>query len=284
MTARWAAAVLALMLALGPAAPAGAEAAKPRVTSINMCTDQLLLDLADPEQILGLSPYAADGARSWIAERARRHPALSGTAEEILVLKPDLVVSGTFGRGATHDMLRRFGYRLETFDPVRSVDEARAQILRMGQLIGQPERAALRAEALDAAVLKARAAALARPLRVLPLQRRGWVSGGDTLITSLMGTLGLRNAALDLGLTAGGHVDLEAVVALRPDLLLVAREPGAEDQGLALLQHPSLVRVVPLDRRLVVSERLTVCGGPMLAETLQAIAAELDRVNAAQAP
>ena len=29
----------------------------PRVASINTCTDQLLLALADPEQIVGLIPY-----------------------------------------------------------------------------------------------------------------------------------------------------------------------------------------------------------------------------------
>ena len=35
-------------------------AEQPRIASINVCTDQLLLTLADPEQILGLSPYSRD--------------------------------------------------------------------------------------------------------------------------------------------------------------------------------------------------------------------------------
>src|SRR5215204_1442483 len=33
---------------------------RPRVASINLCTDQLLLSLADPDQIVGLSPYIRD--------------------------------------------------------------------------------------------------------------------------------------------------------------------------------------------------------------------------------
>ena len=37
----------------------------PRIASINLCTDQLLVTLADPAQILGLSPYSRDAARSW---------------------------------------------------------------------------------------------------------------------------------------------------------------------------------------------------------------------------
>ena len=43
----------------------------PRIVSMNVCSDQLLLTLADPEQILGLSRYARDGWQSWAADKAR---------------------------------------------------------------------------------------------------------------------------------------------------------------------------------------------------------------------
>jgi len=48
---------------------AAAAATLPRIASINLCTDQLLMTLADPPQILGLSPYARDPARSWARQR-----------------------------------------------------------------------------------------------------------------------------------------------------------------------------------------------------------------------
>ena len=41
-----------------PAAPS--LAASPRIVSMNVCTDQLLLTLADPGQILGLSRFSRD--------------------------------------------------------------------------------------------------------------------------------------------------------------------------------------------------------------------------------
>ncbi len=44
----------------------------PRIASMNVCTDQLLLALADPPQILGLSRYARDPAQSLGAAEARR--------------------------------------------------------------------------------------------------------------------------------------------------------------------------------------------------------------------
>jgi hypothetical protein len=41
------------------ALPASASAAAPRIISMNICTDQLLLALADPAQIMGLSASRA---------------------------------------------------------------------------------------------------------------------------------------------------------------------------------------------------------------------------------
>ena len=82
-----------------------ALAEAPRIASINVCTDQLLLALADPQQILGLSPYSRDAVRSWAAKDAAKYPRLSGEAEDILVLKPDLVVAGRVTRRATRELL-----------------------------------------------------------------------------------------------------------------------------------------------------------------------------------
>src|SRR5665647_3724329 len=88
-------AVAALAVFGGLSAPAVA-AGLPRIVSMNVCTDQLLLPLADPAQILGLSRFARDGWQSWAAEQARRYPTLSGGTEDVLELKPDVVVASSF--------------------------------------------------------------------------------------------------------------------------------------------------------------------------------------------
>lgn len=280
------ASALALVLALlpGPAAAQDAPRPAPRVASLNVCTDQLLLALADPDQIVGLSPYARDAGRAWVAQ-AGRYRILSGHAEDVLVLRPDLVVAGRFTKRATRELLRDKGLALAEFDAARTLDEARRQIRRMGDLVGRPERAAAEIARLDGALARARAAVARAPLTVLPVQRRGWVSGSDSLMSALLDAVGLANAAGRLGFRAGGFASLEAIVAVRPDLLLVSSlDEAAEDQGRAFLLHPALERLYPAGRRLVVPERLTVCGGPMLAEALDRLAAEVGRVVTPPAP
>jgi iron complex transport system substrate-binding protein len=252
----------------------------PRVASINTCTDQLLLALADPEQIVGLSPYSRDAARSWAAEAAKRYPKLSGEAEDVLILKPDIVLAGRFTKRATRELLKQKGLRVAEFDVVSSLDDARRQTAMMGELLGQRERAAAENARLDAAIVRAKASVSRRGVRVLALARRGWVSGGDSLTSSLLDAAGLFNAAGELGRNFGGFVTLEQIVAAKPDLLLVAGDGHfAEDQGQAFLLHPALEKLYPPEKRIVVPERLTVCGGPMLPDALDRLAAEIARVS-----
>jgi iron complex transport system substrate-binding protein len=247
---------------------------RPRVVSINMCTDQLLLALADPPQILGLSPYARDQARSWAAEAAGRYPQLSGGAEEILMLTPDLVVSSRYTKRSTREILKTQGITVAEFDSALTIEDTKQQIVRMGALLGQEGRAMAAIARIDAALVRVRAAASRTPFRVLPLARRGWVSGRDSLMSALLSAAGLVNASDELGFSSGGFASLEQVVMARPDFLLVESEGDfAEDQGVAMLMHPAIEKLYPRAKRLLMPEMLTVCGGPMLAEALDQLTA-----------
>ena len=257
-----------------------APANLPRIASINLCTDQLLLTLADPPQILGLSPYSRDPARSWAAAEAASFPRLSGTAEDVLILKPDAVVAGRFTKLATRELLKDKGLRVVEFDTARSLDDAKKQIRLMGEVTGHRDRAQAEIDRLESATAHVHQLAARKPYRVLAVSRRGWVAGGDSLTSSLLANAGLSNAASDLGIKSGGFASLEAIINLKPDLILVSDDSGfAEDEGSAFLLHPALERFYPASRRIVIPERLTVCGGPMLSEAMDRLASELARVD-----
>ena len=277
----WRSAVLAALAMLGGALVAPAQAVGlPRIASMNVCTDQLLVQLADPGQILGLSRYSRDAWQSFVADDARRYPALSGGAEDILVLKPDIVVASLFDKRSTRELLKANGLRLAELAVPRNLDEVKAQIRGMGEITGHPDRAAAAIARLDAAIARARRAVVDKHYSVLPLSRRGFVAGSDSLVSSLLTETGLLNAAGDLGVAAGGFASLEAIVNLRPDFLLVADAGDrAEDEGRAFLLHPALERFYPPQKRIVIPERLTVCGGVMLADALDLLVSELRRVE-----
>src|SRR5271154_6608177 len=104
---RPAAAALAI-LSFVVTAPVSA-AGLPRIASMNLCADQLLLSLADGEQILGLSRYARERSESFAADDAKRFRILSGGAEDILQLRPDIVVASQFDKRSTRELLKEKG-------------------------------------------------------------------------------------------------------------------------------------------------------------------------------
>jgi iron complex transport system substrate-binding protein len=258
---------------------AGASAAiLPRLVSMNVCTDQLVLTLADPEQILGLSRFARDGWQSQAGDISR-YPVLSGGAEDVLLIRPDIVVASAFDKRSTRELLKAKGLRLAELAVPRTLDEARQQIREAGDITGHPDRATAEIARLDAALARARRAVSERHYRVLPLSRRGWVAGSDSFVGSLLGETGLRSAAGDLGFSFGGFASLETIVNLRPDFIVVSQAGGtARDDGQAFLLHPALERFYPPEKRIVIPERMTECGSVLLADALDALTAELKRV------
>lgn len=260
--------------------PLAALAAPERIVSINLCADELLLALADPGQIAGLSVYAADPVMSFMAERATAFRHDAGEAETVVDLKPDLVLAGRFTKRDTRDMLARLGYRVELLDAVRSIDESIAQIRQVAALVGHAERG----EALVAEIEAARArdsiiAGATRPTAAI-YQRRGYVTGGNTLTGDLLATAGFANGGAGLAGDTGGFVPLEEIVARPPDFIVVAAlDRRAEDQGSALLAHPALARLFPPKKRIVLPEKLTVCGGPSLPAALDWLASQARRLR-----
>lgn len=273
---RWLLAGTALLsLAGAGAAPADAADTGPpqRVVSLNMCADQLLLALADPGQIAALSRYARDPRLNALADAAAPFPAAPPAAEAVLMLKPDLVLSGGFTPPATRDLLAGQGIRLAEVDSVDTLAAARAQILAIADRLGHPDRGAALVAEVDAALADARARVSGDGRSALYLQRRGFVSGARTLVGDLLTRLGFASAATAFGVGSVGEVPLERLVSDPPDILILgARDRAAEDQGTALLAHPALARVSDPQQVVVFPEVLSICAGPVLPRAIITLA------------
>jgi iron complex transport system substrate-binding protein len=280
--------VVAVLLACGCACllkSGNAEAAgdsPQRIVSINLCADELLVTLADPDQIADLSIYATDPTLSYVAEAAKRFRHDAAEAETVIDLKPDLILAGRFTKRATREMLGRLGYRVELLDSVTSIDASIAQIRRIAALVGHPDRGEALVEKIETAQTRAKAAAATmthRPSAAV-YQRRGYVTGAETLTGELLSLAGFVNAAGDLTGKTGGFVPLEKIVATPPDMIVVSTAVGrAQDQGSALLAHPALATLFPPAKRVALPDKLTACGGPSLPDAIDWLSAAAMRAE-----
>src|SRR5436309_15345352 len=148
-----------LFLAFAILAAESAAAGPPRrVVSFNQCGDQLVLALADPEQIAGLSPYAADPSLSAVADKAKRYLRLDWQAESTIALQPDLVLIGQNDRPVTKHILRAQGLRLYEIALISDLDAAHRQIVEVAAVLGHPERGEKLLAEIDLARMRLHAA------------------------------------------------------------------------------------------------------------------------------
>lgn len=261
-------AFLGLGASASPSAPPSvAPPIRPqRIVSLNLCTDQLLLALADREQIAGLTGNARDPEMSAAAARARGMPILKASAEQLFALKPDLIVGMP---ASSHPMLQPFGpaaYRTIDLESAESYPAIVAQIRTVARAIGHPARGEALIRRMDAELAELRPVGGGRVAAYY--QRRGYMTGTGTLIDDLMGRAGLVNLAARLGKPLLSQVSLEEMVAARPDFLIVeSATDRVVDQGTEMLHHPALRRI----RRISIPQAWTVCGGPAYVLAAKAI-------------
>ncbi|WP_416463347.1 ABC transporter substrate-binding protein [Sphingomonas sp. VDB2] len=266
MTSRIFLAATALIALTGAAAPTAPR----RIVSLNVCADQYLLALADPAQIAALSSNARDRELSAAATRARGFRTLRRPAEEVLAIRPDLILGFPIGpnavAGAPPGQWRTLG--LASADSYGAILD---QIRQVARATGHVDRG----EALIAAMNRD-LAALPRPRRggvAAYYQRRGYMTGTGTLIDDLMRRVGLTNLAAKLGKPPLAQVPLEEMVAARPDWLIVeSATDRVVDQGTEMLHHPALAAVP----RISLPQSWTVCGGPAYVQAARTITARLN--------
>lgn len=271
-----------LVLALGGAAHAAAPPASRqpavttpmRIVSLNPCLDAMLVELVPIERIAAISYHSRDPQRSTIASLARRIPVTDESAEEVIVLRPDLVLLGRFGAPATRNALRDAGVRVELFDVPASVAQSLAQIRRLAALLEREERGAALVARIERALLAARPPPARTPLSAVIYQVAGLTAGTDTVIGELMQVAGLVNVAAQYGVEQWRPLPLELLVSAPPQVLLVG-EPSraAMTQAERLVLHRALRALGPSMSREIFPERLLYCAGPVMIEALAALAA-----------
>ncbi len=226
---------------------AAALAAPQRVVSLNVCTDQMAMLLSGPGQLLAVSKLASDPRTSAMAEQAEGWPVTDGTAEDVFLRAPDLVLAGTYTTRATVEMLERLGVRVERFAPANSLADVRDNLARMGALLGREVAATALIAAFDARLAALTETPDARP-RVVMYQALGTTTGADTLAGDVLRAAGFENIAAELGLPFGGRLHLEELLLAQPDLILIGAPYGGHARATELLDHPALAATGALRR------------------------------------
>lgn len=271
--------LLALSACVPTPEPPRAGGERPqRIVSLNLCADQQLLALADDDQIAGLTRLARDRTMSAGAKRADRLPAIDASAEDLLAIDPDLVLTDAGFPSPAMTALPGRHFRTVELPWVTSYADIVAQLRQVGDAVGHPDRAEALVARMDRAL--ARIDARAGEGRVAAdYQRRGFLTGTGTLVDELMQRVGLVNLATRLGKPALSQLTLEEMVAAGPDMLVRTGGDGrVVDRGTELLAHPAIAAVP----RVELPQAWTVCGGPAYVLAAERLAIALEERRSAR--
>lgn len=221
--------------------------AKPtRIVSLELPTDNLVLELASPENILAVSSGTHQEAFSMRAEQAKRHKAIERPAAETLyALQPDLVIFGTWGSRQSYDMLKQLGIRVHRTRYSQSWQDIFENIKELGELLGEPERAQTLIKSM-----RTRLEELEQKVSGLPKKRALYcigkihTFGKNSVYDDMMRSAGVINIAAQAGLEGLGQLSIEEVVLAQPDILIFSDyHKDSPSLSRELLNHPAFKKL-----------------------------------------
>ena len=214
---------------------------------------------------------------------ASRIPAVDGlepSASMIAGYEPDLVLL-CFENPRHRKAFARLAIPFAVFEP-RSYEEAAGDVVKIGRLCGEEERAA----AVSAKMLETRrrvedaVAGLERPLVYLELdgsdQARPWTAGPGSIMDELVSMAGGRNVAKDAG-SRYAQIGAESVVRADPEVVILLDNSAAgspESAAAALASRPgwSDVKAVRTGRVYAHLDKDALSRpGPRLSDGLEAL-------------
>ena len=241
-----------------------------KIVSLSLCTDQLLMLLADPQQIISLSKIVDDPFVSLLARKSKNFKKNSGDAEQIFMESPDLVVAGVYTEKATVQMLKSLGVRVEIFPIEQNFEDIVKNIRRMGELVGHSDRANSMIDDFNLRLEKLKSGINSRPRAAL-YSANGYTTGAETMAGRILSAAGFKNISEEIGLSYGGTLPLETLVIMQPDIVVSGEAYPGYSRSEEILQHPALR---PL-KTVTQTDAKWVCGTPAVLDAI----AELQRVH-----
>jgi iron complex transport system substrate-binding protein len=207
--------------------------------SLKICTDELLLDLVPPSRIASVTFLSREKAGLKFWPQAAVIPVSHGTAEEILKLHPDLILTDPFMAPALRPLLAKTGARVIEVPPAENFDQIRSVTRMVAKAVGEEARGEQLIARMDADLRALAAHRPKKPLTVAGWGGGGYVPGTGGLFDAILTAAGARN--VERG--AFGYYDVESLIAANPDALVY----GDTYDGTTSLRadqdlHPALLR------------------------------------------
>lgn len=191
-----------------------------RIVSLDYCADQYVLKLVERDYIAALSPDAGK-AFSYLKDEARGIPTVQSRTEDIVALRPDLIVRSYGGGANAPAFFAQLGIPVLNIGWAADMDGIKSVTMDMARGLGAVDSGAvIKGQALVTQI-DARLSALpdASGKTALYVTPSGVTSGTGSLVNEILHTAGYQNFET----RAGWHsLPLERLTREQPDITAAA--------------------------------------------------------------
>lgn len=268
------------LLSLGLAAMSGAAVAEgPSVMSLDFCADQYVLAFSEPEDIVAVSYEAAD-VNSFFANRAAGLSITSGSLEEVLLRKPELVVRTWRGSMAGDAMAARLG--TDTFQPPYAMSQADnlKNLISAAKVLGGGAKADAMVADYEARWAKLKDAPKSK-LRAVYMTPSGFTAGEGTFVDDIIQLAGFETVAKDAGMHGWVPLPLEKMIMDPPDVVIGSffNEGTVHISHWSGGRHGAYTKMIDDLPTIMVPSRYLSCSGAFFVDAAEYIRAEAARLG-----
>ena len=237
-----------------------------RILTFSMYTDQIILGLVASDHLVGINSLLDDPVLSNIIPIAKKITKKIGNpgAEEVLSMKPDLVIVSDWTQAEKIQSMRDLGLKVVSVKSPETIQDAKDAVSQVAAAIGEPEKGRQLIGMMDKKLAEIRE----KTSRIKPEQRK------NIVLLSLMTAYGGTGCAYDdacreanvingiaaAGLKNGQQLTKEMLIKINPDIMLlpVYTGQGSYDTQAFIdsyLKDPSLQTVKAIKEKLLIYPR-----------------------------
>ena len=231
-----------------------------------MYTDQIVLGLVTSDHLVGINSLLDDPVLSNIIPIAKKITKKIGNpgAEEVLSMKPDLVIVSDWTQAEKIQSMRDLGLKVVSVKSPKTIQDAKDAVSQVAAAIGEPEKGRQLIGMMDKKLAEIRE----KTSRIKPEQRK------NIVLLSLMTAYGGTGCAYDdacreanvingiaaAGLKNGQQLTKEMLIKINPDIMLlpVYTGQGSYDTQAFIdsyLKDPSLQTVKAIKEKQLIYPR-----------------------------
>ena len=244
-----------------------------RIASLNLCTDELLLSLADPGQIISLTWLAREESLSAFFEPARPYHQNNGRASDIIPLNPDLVFLSEFSHTNTLDLLETVGIKSVVVPEPRTTKQLLENIRVMSSAIDQVKKGE-KLISLFSSRLKSIAENKSRQKISALLLSPGIASFGSSAVKiEILKMLNIRVLNQEKPSLANRYLSIEELIRSSPDFVIIDKYSGDYPSvSEEMLRHPLIQSSLST---IEVEAKDWLCSSHNLLDTIEYINAKI---------